>query len=44
LILLPIAQAKNTATKETIEDTVIVKPQYLGFFIVLDREMFLKKQ
>ena len=44
MILLPIAQAKSTAIKETIEDTVTVKPQYLGVLIVLISEIFLTKQ
>ena len=44
MILLPIAQDKSTAIKETIEDTVTVKPQYLGVLIVLISEIFLTKQ
>jgi hypothetical protein len=44
LILLPIAQAKSTAIKETIEDTVTVNPQYLGVLIVLISGIFLTKQ
>jgi len=35
---------KNTAIKETIEDTVTAKAQYLGLLIVLTSDIFLTKQ
>jgi len=38
------AHANNTATRETIEDTVTANPQYFGLLIVWTSDIFLTKQ